>query len=308
MDIDTRLLRNFAVVAEEGNLTRAAARLFMAQPSLTKQIKALESRLGVELFTRGRGGMTLTRAGAELARGVPDLLGSWDALAAGAAGAGRVLRVGFVASAANEYTRPIIAAFNRLRPNWRVELRQTEWSDPTAGLAAGEVDVALLRLPFPGQEAMRCEVLLTEPRWIALPTGHPLASRGTIAFHELLDEPFVAAPPESGRWREHWLAEDERGGRPARVGAVAHNPDEWLTAIASGYGIGLTPRATARFYRRPDIVYRPLTGVSPSQVAVVSPSDGMPGGALRDFIAGCLSVLGGNTPAGMSDITDIDIA
>jgi DNA-binding transcriptional LysR family regulator len=65
----------------------------------------------------------------------------------------RVLRVGFVASAANEHTQAIIATFARRRPGWRVDMRQTEWSDPTAGLADGQVDAALLRLPFPGQDA-----------------------------------------------------------------------------------------------------------------------------------------------------------
>jgi hypothetical protein len=63
MDVDTRLLRYFAAVAAEGNLTRAAERLFVSQPALTKQIKQLESQLGVRLFTRSRAGMTLTSAG-----------------------------------------------------------------------------------------------------------------------------------------------------------------------------------------------------------------------------------------------------
>jgi len=62
MDVDTRLLRYFATVAQEGNLTRAAERLFVSQPALTKQIRQLESQLGVRLFTRSRAGMTLTAA------------------------------------------------------------------------------------------------------------------------------------------------------------------------------------------------------------------------------------------------------
>ena len=67
MDVDTRLLRYFAAVAEEGNLTRAAERLFVSQPALTKQIRQLESQLGTRLFTRSRAGMTLTAAGQALA-------------------------------------------------------------------------------------------------------------------------------------------------------------------------------------------------------------------------------------------------
>ena len=74
MDVDTRLLRSFAAVAAEGNLTRAAERLFVSQPALTKQIKQLESQLGVQLFTRSRAGMTLTPAGQALADGTPGVL------------------------------------------------------------------------------------------------------------------------------------------------------------------------------------------------------------------------------------------
>ncbi|MFF2430880.1 LysR family transcriptional regulator [Streptomyces mirabilis] len=298
MDIDTKLLRHFAEVAREGNLTHTAERLFMAQPSLTKQIKKLESLLGVELFRRSRSGMALTPAGAELAERVPELLALWDALLCGTRGAARgaaqVLRVGFVASAANEDTQRIIAEFAGRRPDWRVEMRQTDWTDPTAGLASGDVDVALLRLPFPRQEEFRFEVLITEPRWIALPTSHRLAHQREVAFHELLDEPFVATPKESGWWREYWLATEERHGRPVRIGTVARNPDEWLTAVASGYGISLTPEATASFYQRPDVVYRPVTGVAPSQVGVVWPRHGARTTALGDFIESCLTVRDDN--------------
>src|SRR6266481_2504297 len=173
MDVDTRLLRYFAAVAAEGNLTRAAARLYVSQPALTKQIKQLESQLGVRLFTRSWAGMTLTPAGQALAGRTPAVLDEWDRALretkAAASRATQVLRIGFMSSAANEATQEIIAAFARRRPGWRVDLQQAAWSDPTAGLASGDVDAALLRLPFPGQDDMRIEVLLTEPRWIALP-------------------------------------------------------------------------------------------------------------------------------------------
>src|ERR1700730_1664605 len=78
MDVDTRLLRHFAAVAAEGNLTRAAERLFVSQPTLTKQIKQLESQLAVRLFTRSRAGMALTAAGQALADSTPVVLAGWD--------------------------------------------------------------------------------------------------------------------------------------------------------------------------------------------------------------------------------------
>jgi DNA-binding transcriptional LysR family regulator len=75
--------------------------------------------------------------------------------------------------------------------------------------------------------------------------------------------------------------------RAARV-AIAHNPDEWLTAIANGYGISLTPEATARFYQRPGVVYRPVTGVSPSRVGIAWPITHDNDPIIRDFIHACL--------------------
>jgi DNA-binding transcriptional LysR family regulator len=297
MDVDTRLLRYFAAVAAEGNLTRAAERLLVSQPALTKQIRQLESQLGVRLFTRSRAGMTLTTAGQALAGTIPAVLTGWDhalrETKAAASRAARVLRVGFISSAANEATQEIVAAFARRRPDWRVDMRQGAWSDPTAGLAPGDADVALLRLPFPGQDDVRIEVLLTEPRWAVLPATHPFAARDQICFSDLWDEPFVAAPVETGWWRDYWLATSEREGHPVRIGFVTDQPDAWLTAIANGYGIALAPESAARYYARPGIAYRPVTGVSPSQVGVAWPpaNDGNP--VVQDFVRCCLD----NTPS-----------
>jgi DNA-binding transcriptional LysR family regulator len=295
MDVDTRLLRYFAAVAAEGNLTHAAQRLFVSQPALTKQIRQLENQLGVRLFVRSRAGMALTAAGQALAERVPTVLAEWDRALREAKSAdseaARVLRVGFLAGAANEATQPILAAFARRRPGWRVEMRAAAWVDPTAGLASGDVDVALLRLPFPDQDNLRVEVLFTEPRWVALPTAHPLARREHISFRDLWDEPFVAAPADTGAWRDWWLGMDEREGHPVRIGAVTDTgqPDDWLTAIATGQGIALAPESGARYYARPDITYRPVTELSPSQVGVawLPAADTNP--VIQEFVRCCLN-------------------
>jgi DNA-binding transcriptional LysR family regulator len=292
MDVDTRLLRYFAAIAAEGNLSRAAERLFVSQPALSKQIKQLESQLGVQLFTRSRAGMTLTSAGHALANTTPAVLAGWEQALqetkAAASAAARVLRVGFMSSAANETTQQIIAAFARRRPDWRVDMRQAGWSDATAGLANGDADVALLRLPFPGQDEMRIEVLLTEPRWVALPATHPLGLQDQISFQQLWDEPFVAAPTETGLWRDYWLATDERQGHPVRIGSVSDQPDAFLTAIANGYGVALVPESAARYYARPGITYRPVAGVSPSQVGVAWPPANDSNLVVQDFVSCCL--------------------
>ncbi|WP_328391922.1 LysR family transcriptional regulator [Nocardia sp. NBC_00416] len=308
MDIDTRLLRYFSAVAAEGHLTRAAERLYVSQPALTKQIKQLETLLGVRLFVRSRAGMTLTEAGETLAEAAPGLLTGWDLALQRtrhtAAMAARVLRVGFLASAANEATPRIIAEFSRRQPGWRVEMRQSSWGDPSGGLDDGEVDIALLRLPFPGQDALRVRELFSEPRWVALSSSHPLADRETIAFSELLDESFVAAPGETGEWRDYWLGVDERDGRVPRIGAVTDQPDEWLSAIANGYGVALAPESSARFYARPGITYRPLTGVAPSAVGVAWTPAAETNPVIADFVRCCLDV-GGDDDAESLPVPDL---
>ncbi|GLZ79688.1 LysR family transcriptional regulator [Actinorhabdospora filicis] len=289
MDVDTRLLRYFAAVAQEGTLTRAAAVLYVTQPALTRQVARLEDLLGARLFTRSKAGMSLTPAGEALAARVPALLDAWDGIARETRAAARVLRVGFLASAANEATPGIVAAFTARRPGWRVEMRQSSWADPAAGLSTGDVDVALVRLPFPGQDAWAVDVLLTEPRVLAVSSAGPLAARERVAIGEVLDEPFVAAPGATGAWRDHWLAVEERGGHPVRVGAVTEHPDEWLTAIANGDGIALAPASAARFYARPGVTYVPLDGVGPSRVAVARAGDRDP--VVRDFVDCCLAAF-----------------
>ncbi|MFC3491469.1 LysR family transcriptional regulator [Glycomyces rhizosphaerae] len=290
MDVDTRLLRCFQAVAEEGNLTKAAARLYLSQPALTKQIRRLEDQLGATLFTRSRSGMALTGPGAALAESMEAVLNAWDraerAVRTAEAEASKVLRIGFLASAANEKTQEIIGAFRERRLAWRVELRQASWGDPIAGLVSGEVEASFMRLPFPNQEDYRLLELLTEPRCVAMAANHPLAQRETLDFADLLDEPFIAAPAATGDFREHWIGGEARGGHPVKVGAVTEHPDDWLTAIANGDGIALAPESASRYYARPDIAYREVEGITPSTVALAWSKKTKPSPALADFIAG----------------------
>jgi hypothetical protein len=90
------------------------------------------------------------------------------------------------------------------------------------------------------------------------------------------------------RLRRAGLAIDERDGRPVKIGAIANNPDEWLTAITHGYGVSLTPKATTRFYQRPGVTYRPVTGVSPSQVGVAwAPAGDMMPSSATSYAPAC---------------------
>jgi DNA-binding transcriptional LysR family regulator len=98
----------------------------------------------------------------------------------------------------------------------------------------------------------------------------------------------VAAPLESGEWRDYWLATAERDGHPVRIGAVTDQADDWLSVIANGYGIALAPESAARFYARPGVTYRPVTGISPSQVGIAWAPAADSNPIVQDFVRCCL--------------------
>ncbi|QKW18644.1 LysR family transcriptional regulator [Kitasatospora sp. NA04385] len=310
MDVDTRMLRYLTVVGEEGQLTAAAARLGVSQPTLTKQVRALERQLGVELFLRSRAGMVPTAAGAELLARATGLLAGWEealrAARRAAAETGGELRVGFEGATINLLGREAVEDFARRMPGWRVRMRQNDWFDETSGLASGELDLALWHAPASMAERYAHALLGTEERWVVLAADHRLADRDAVDLAELWEEPFVAIPEQAGVWRDYWLGGPERGERPVRVGAVAHNADEWMAAVACGQGVGFAPRSVDRWARRPDVRCLPVRGLSPSLVGLFRLPGRAATPAMEAFAESCRLHLevqyratgGGRSPAG----------
>ena len=167
-------------------------------------------------------------------------------------------------------------------------LRQLPWTDATAGVADHTSDVAFVWLPTGAEDTIRSLVLATEPRFVALPFGHPMTEQSEIAFADLLDEPFIALPTSAGVLRDYWLALPERDGRPARIGAEANSADDALEAVAAGQGVALMSAGNAAIYARADIASRPVSGIAPSQLAVIARADDHRA-VIRDFIACCTS-------------------
>ncbi|MUN38711.1 LysR family transcriptional regulator [Actinomadura litoris] len=270
MDAHLRDLRYFAAVAEELSFTRAAERLFISQPALSKQVRQLETQLRVRLLDRDRRAVRLTAAGEALLPAARDLLQRWDEAqrAVGdAAGASR-LTVGMSTSVGRGLLRTLRDRFAARRPACELRLRQVNWTDPTAGLADGEVDAAFVWLPFPGQDDLNVHVVAREPRWVAFRDDHRLSGRDEVEFAELLDEKFLALPESAGPLRDHWLATDERGGRPPLVCATVTNAEETFAALESGIGVVLLAAGNAEIYRRPGIRTIPVTDLSPTELAL----------------------------------------
>jgi DNA-binding transcriptional LysR family regulator len=272
MDAHLRDLRYFVAVAEELSFTRAAERLFVSQPALSKQIRQLEEQLRVRLLHRDRRSVSLTAAGRALLPAACEMLLAWDgaqrAVSDAAASEASVVTVGMSTSIGRGLLADLRERFAERRPTWRIRFRQVNWDDPTAGLGEGDVDVAFVWLPIPRQDAFNVQVVAEEPRCVALRDDHRFAGREAIAFEELLDEPFIALPEEAGPLRDFWLALDERAGRPVRIGATVSNADETFAAIEDGSGVVLMASGNAAIYRRPGIVTVPVTGLSPSRLAL----------------------------------------
>jgi DNA-binding transcriptional LysR family regulator len=273
MDVHGRDLRYFVAVAEELHFTRAAERLFVSQPALSKQIRMLERQLGAPLFDRDRRGVRLTPVGQAMLPHARAALAEWDqgwAAAERAKGRQRATLVaGMSTSPGRGGLLPAIRSrFTALRPAAAVQLRQVSWDDSTAGLASGQADVAFVWLPLPEPDRYAWIVVAQEQRLVALPQAHPLASRGEIDFADLLDEPFLALPPSAGPLRDYWLGAEARGGRPARIGAEIASTDETYEALVDGRGVCLIAAGNAPLVTLGGIVTRPVRGLSPSQLAL----------------------------------------
>jgi DNA-binding transcriptional LysR family regulator len=273
MDAHLRDLRYFIAVAEELSFTKAAnERLFIAQPTLSRQIRLLEASLRARLFERDKRTVRLTRAGEILLTRARLLLDEWDetqnAVAEAAAAADMTLRVGFHTRIGRGLIPAVTTQMAQLLPGWKLAFRQVSWRDPTAGLASAEVDVAIAWLPVPDTALLSWQVVATEDRWVALPAKHRLAERAAVALGDLAGEPFIALPVTAGPLRQFWLAAEERQV-PPRIAAEAETAEETFEAVASGLGIALLAAGNAEIYQRDDVICRPVTGLSPSQLAVL---------------------------------------
>lgn len=299
VDVSLPALRCFVAVAEELHFTRAAERLHLAQPAVSKAIRRLEGTLGTPLFARSRHRVELTDAGRSLLPVATRMLTDFDGwtrdLRAVTAETTRILRVGYHSSIEPALTNRIEADFRRARPGWSVRMRVVDWADPARGVLEGEVRAALLRLPVPGRERLDVEVLRREPRCVALPGGHRLLDRDTVRLADLRDEAFVALPAASGPLREFWLAADRLGG-PRRIAAEVGNSEDFFQNIQSGRAVGMLSESSARVHRRPGVHYRPVVDAEPSELAVVWERDSTDP-VVRDFVRACSEAAGPVRPA-----------
>ncbi|MDH6612443.1 DNA-binding transcriptional LysR family regulator [Streptomyces sp. SAI-208] len=264
MDLDLRKLRYFVAVAEELHFGRAAERLHIAQPVLSRQIRSLEDELGASVFDRDRRGTVLTPAGRQLLEDAVPLLASAEALrrrVSAAAQGAPTLTVGFMPGVV---VTPATAAFTARRPGVNVRLLRTSWDDQVEVLVDGRADIGIVRLPI-DRRGLQVRPLFQEPRVVMLPVGHRLAGNASVTVGDLASEHLLQDPDAVPEWRD--VAVELREGRHREVPAI-HQVEEKLELVASGAGVCVLPLSTATFYTRPDVVPLPVEDIGPNEVAL----------------------------------------
>ncbi len=259
--MDLKQMRYFLALAEERNFTRAAERLHMAQPPLTRQIRALEEDLGADLFVRSAKGVTLTEAGDALLAEVPNLLAlaeraKQQALKASRGQSGQ-LDIGIFGSGVLDVIPRILARFHAERPEVKIVLHNLSKTEQMAALRERRISVGFNRL-IPPEDDLKVETVLREPMTVALPEKHPLARRAEVTIPDLSDVPLILYPrlPIAG------LAQMVMQAfvREKAVLRVEQEVEDVLTAVAlvaGGFGVCVAAASSASL-RLPGVVYRPL--------------------------------------------------
>jgi len=263
--MDLRLLRYFVAVAEERHFRRAAERLHMTQPPLSRAIRQLETDLGTVLLHRSATGVTLTASGTELYDQARMLLEHAEQVHArvSAATGTATITIGTLADSVEEAGTRLATAFRQRHPGVDVLIREADFTDPTTGLRAGRADVALTRAPF-DDTGISTRVLRSDPVGVVLRTDDPLASRATLSVGDLDDRKWCQLPDGTDHlWRAYW-----NGATPAgrlRDGPVVRTVHECLQAVLWNGTIGLTPLT----HPVPaGLTYVPLVDMPPSQLVI----------------------------------------
>ncbi|MGW1894933.1 LysR family transcriptional regulator [Streptomyces sp. NPDC002004] len=253
--MESRPLRYFVAVAEELNFTRAAERLGISAPPLSRAIRQLEKEMGVSLFQRNTHAVSLTPAGAVLlaeAKIALDALKAAERRAQRAATPVPKLILAVKADGDAGLLEPILARFASEPAAVPVAVRLCGWHEQPQLLRQGEADAALVHEPF-DRTGLDSETLIAEPRVAALAATHTLAKRDRLALADLgLRPDDVHRHIEQNRIEGRDLA-------------------QLLTLVALGGPTALLPVSVAGRYPRPGVVYRPVPDAPPSALAIAWP-------------------------------------
>ena len=265
--MELRHLRYFIAVAEEGSLTVAAEkRLFTAQPSLSRQIRDLESEVGVPLLIRGPRGVELTDAGRVFLDHARIALLQVEAAGEAARRAAQPPKssfaIGFLTGYEMEWLPPIISILREDLPNVEIVVRSEQSPDLANGLMRGKIDVAFLRREQ-GTAGLEYKLLRREPLIVLMPADHPLSARKTIRPKDIVGETLIGVPTSNSPVLR---ALTDRYGKQVGIDLTpdheALNLAMAISLVASTRGVSLLP-LYARNMLPPSVISRPIDGAPP---------------------------------------------
>ncbi|MFF8865066.1 LysR family transcriptional regulator [Streptomyces sp. NPDC015139] len=256
-DIDLRQLRCLVAIVDEGTFTDAAIALGVSQAAVSRTLASLERALGVRLLRRTSREVTPTATGLRVVAQARRVLADVSALVREATSGHTRLRVGYAWSAVGRHTVALQRRWRAAHPE--TDLHLVRVNSPSAGLAEGACDLAVVRRP---QDDRRFDTAIVglERRLCALAADDPLARRRSVRLAELSDRLLLVDRRTGTATPELWPPD----ARPATE--ETHDVDDWLTVIAAGRGVGVTAESTANQYPRPGIVYRPVRDAEPVAV------------------------------------------
>lgn len=264
-DIELRQLRYFVVVAEELNFTRAAERLHMAQPPLSRQIQRLENSLGVMLLNRTNRQVVLTAAGQVFLAECYQLLNHVERMVQvtrrAAQGKSR-LTIGFEGSAHHDVVLKTIQKFHDQFSDVELILQEMPSGKQVEALRRGHIEVGLIE-PIAARDDLAVMPLLREPLWVVMNETHPLASQPHLTLAHLADEAWITGPSDAGcGLLMRILAACRHVGFSPKVQKETNDTQMLFALVASGSGVTLLPRSACT-KGQPSVVYRPLQPPEP---------------------------------------------
>jgi LysR family hca operon transcriptional activator len=265
--MELRHLRYFVAVAEEKSITVAAKRrLRTAQPSLSRQLRELETEVGARLMTRSASGVELTAAGKTFLDHARLALTQVEAAAAAARRAAhpeeRTLALGFLSGCEPDWLPGVMHVMREELPRIEVTISSKHSPQLADGLATGKLDAAFLR-PEERYPDLVYKVLIKEPLVVILPNDHRLASRDAIGLQELAGETFIGMADQAPVLRS--IIEDyiRRSGVDLKATHKVEYLSMAMSLVASTRGVALLP-AFARNFLTLSVISRPLAGEAPS--------------------------------------------
>ncbi|MGH8815770.1 MAG: LysR family transcriptional regulator [Achromobacter pestifer] len=258
-----RHLRYFQAVAEEGSFTRAAARLHIAQPPLSRQIRQFEEELGVPLFERTTRALRLTEAGRFLLEQSRLLTARLEEVLEGTRRLGQTQQrwfgIGFVPSTLYGFVPELIRQLRAADPLVQVGLTEMTTLPQLEALKAGRIDLGIGRILL-DDPAIERRVLMTEPLMAAVPLHHPLAALGSVAVARLAQEPFVLYPARPRpNFADHVLGLFRAAGHALQVVQEANELQTAIGLVAAGLGVTVVPASVQRLQRQ-DVVHVRIEG------------------------------------------------